>query len=260
MDKINWIQRSLNYVNKDGYLEKLLDIYPINKNSFRQVSKKQIENIKMNFDKKDPIGLVRSCLDLEKFPINNPYITILRNEDIFNKNLEVVKIIGNILLEMSFDDLNALIKAPKSGSRQFGNSFKSWLKNKYENDFLSFNDFEDYKGKELRFLDGSDATLKLYISKNFSINTEKGLDLVFKKNGKTYIGEAKFITDSGGTQTNQLNIALDIAKKDSDNIGSIAIIDGFPWVDNSYLSIITKEAVNKNVLTALLLPEYISNL
>ena len=95
---------------------------------------------------------------------------------------------------------------------------------------------------------------------NFSINTEKGLDLVFKKNGKTYIGEAKFITDSGGTQTNQLNIALDIAKKDSDNIGSIAIIDGFPWVDNSYLSIITKEAVNKNVLTALLLPEYISNL
>ena len=260
MDRIDWIEKSLEYVYEEGYLEKLLDIYPINKNSFRQVSEDQIENIKRNFDKRDPIGLVRSCLDLEKFPINDPYITMLRNEDIFNKNLEVVKIIGNILLEMSFDDLNALIKAPKSGSRQFGNSFKSWLKNKYKNDFLSVNDFKDYGGKELNFLYGSDTTLKQYISKNFSINTEKGLDLVFKKNGKTYVGEAKFITDSGGTQTNQLNIALDIAKKDSENIGSIAIIDGIPWINNSYLSIIKKEAVNKNVLTALLLSEYLSNL
>lgn len=260
MDKIDWIEKSLEYVYKDGYLEKLLEIYPINKNSFRDVDENQIENIKQNFDNRDPIELVKSCLGLEKFPINNPYISILRNEDIFNKNLEVVKIIGNILLEMSFDDLKALIKAPKSGSRQFGNSFKSWLQNKYKNNFIDINDFKNYNGADLKFLKGSDKTLKNYISKNFKINTEKGLDLVFKKNGKTYFGEAKFITDSGGTQTNQLNIALDIAKKDSDNIGSIAIIDGIPWINNSFLNTIKKEAVNKNVLTALLLPEYLSNL
>ncbi|MEM4295770.1 MAG: hypothetical protein QXS91_03115, partial [Candidatus Anstonellales archaeon] len=101
---------------------------------------------------------------------------------------------------------------------------------------------------------------KNYISEKFKINIEKGLDLVFKKNGKTYFGEAKFITDSGGTQTNQLNVALDIAKKDSSEIGTIAIIDGIPWVNNAYLEKIKNEAVNKNVLTALLLPEYFSNL
>ncbi len=260
MEKIDWIQKSLDCVNGDGYLEKLVDIYPINKNDFRDIDETLIKSIIQNFNNRDPIGLVKSCLYLEKFPINNPYISILRNNEIFNKNIEVVKTIGDILLNMSFDELETLIKAPKSGSRQLGNSFRSWLKNKYENNFLSFDKFENYRGNDIRFLDGGDNTLKQYIDRNFGINTEKGLDLVFKKNRKTYFGEAKFITDSGGGQTNQLNIALDIARMDSNTIGTIAIIDGIAWVDNSYLKKIKEQAVNKNVLTALLLPEYISNL
>ena len=260
MKGIDWIQKSLDYVYSEGYLEKLMEIYPINRNSFRDVDERIIKNIENNFNNKNKIELVKSCFDLEKFPIDNPYISILRNNEIFNKNLKVVEMIGDILLQMNFNELETLIKAPKSGSRQFGNSFKAWLKNKYKNNFLAFDDFKNYTDKELKFLDGADNTLKKYISENFDINTEKGLDLVFKKNGKTYFGEAKFITDSGGTQTNQLNVALDIAKKDNDKVGSIAIIDGVPWVNNSYLEKIKEGAINKNVLTALLLPEYISNL
>ena len=258
-NKIDWIQKSLYIVCGEGYLKKLTDIYPINKNSFRDVDENQIENIEVYFNKNDPIGLVKSCLNLEKFPIDNPYISILRNKTIFEKNSEVVKIIGNILLGMGIDNLKTLIKSPKSGSRQFGNSFKSWLKNRYKNDFLTLTSFKNYKGNDLNFLDGSDIILKKYISENFNINTEKGLDLVFRKRDKTFFGEAKFITDSGGTQTNQLNIALDIAKKDSDKIGSVAIIDGVPWINSSYLKKI-REVPNKSVLTALLLPEYLSNL
>jgi hypothetical protein len=263
IDKMNgndWIKKSLDIVNGRDYLKKLTEIYPINKNSFRNIDDEHIETIKKYFDNKDPIGLVKECLSLEKFPIDNPYVSILRYESIFEKNLDTVKTIGNILLELNFKDLETLIKSPKSGSRQFGNSFKSWLKNKYKDNFLNINDFKNYKGNDLKFLDGSDKTLKEFVYKNFDINTEKGLDLVFKNKGKIYFGEAKFITDFGGTQTNQLNIALDIAKRDSDNIGTLATIDGIPWVNKSYLEKIKKEAVNKNVLTALLLPEYLSSL
>ncbi len=260
MNKINWIQKSLDIVNGDDYLKKLTEIYPINTNSFRQIDNKQIENIEIYFNNKDPIGLVKACLNLEKFPIDNPYISILRYDSIFNKNLDVVKIIGNILLGMKFEDLKTLIKSPKSGSRQYGNSFKSWLKTKYQNDFLNINNFENYNSNSLKFLEGSDTILKKYIKEKFNIDTEKGLDLVFKKNNKVYFGEAKFITDSGGTQTNQLNVALDIAKKDNESVGTIAIIDGIPWVNNSYLEKIKDEAVNKNVLTVLLLPQYLSSL
>jgi hypothetical protein len=259
-NNVDWIQKSLQTVYEEGYLNRLVNIYPINENSFRDVSKELIEDIKDSYNKRDPIGVVKHCLCLEKFPIDNPYISMIREKRIFEKNLEVVETIGNLLLKMEIRNLETLIKAPKSGSRQFGHSFKLWLKSNYEKNFLIYDKFEQYHDNGLKFLDGSDDTLKHYISNNFEIKTEKGLDLVFKKNGRTYIGEAKFITDSGGTQTNQLNIALDIAKKDSDYIGSIAIIDGIPWINRSYLNKIKVEAVNKNVLTVLLLPEYLSNL
>jgi Tsp45I type II restriction enzyme. len=260
MSKVDWIQKSLQIVNGEGYLQKLTKVYPINENSFRDVDMEIIEKIKDSYNKRDPKGVVEHCLRLEKFPIDNPYISMLRNSSIFEKNLEVVRIIGNILLTMDMKDLETLIRSPKSGSRQFGNSFKSWLKTKYEDDyFLSVDEFKNNKSKELKFLAGSDKTLKDFISNNFGLNTEKGLDLVFKKNDKTYIGEAKFITDSGGTQTNQLNVALEIAKKDGNKIGSIAIIDGVPWINDSYFEKI-RQVPNKNVLTALLLPDYLSNL
>lgn len=260
MNQTDWIQKSLECVYSDGYLDKLMAIYPINKNSFRDVDEKVIKKIQSDFVNKNKIDLVKSCLSLEKFPIDNAYISILRNEEIFNRNLKVVEKIGDILLQMDFDELKTLIKAPKSGSRQYGNSFKSWLKSRYPNNFLCYDKFENYQGAELKFLEGSDKVLGEYISKNFSINTEKGLDLVFKNNKKTYFGEAKFITYSGGTQTNQLNIALDIAKKNNESVGSIAIIDGYPWVHDPDLNKIKKEAINMNVLTALLLPEYILTL
>ena len=99
------IKKSLDCVNGDGYLEKLMEIYPINRNSFRDVDENIIKNIENNFNNKNKIELVKSCLNLEKFPIDNPYISILRNNEIFNKNLKVVEMIGDILLQMNFNEL-----------------------------------------------------------------------------------------------------------------------------------------------------------
>ncbi|MGC9124480.1 MAG: hypothetical protein ACP5IB_10505, partial [Thermoplasmata archaeon] len=114
MNGNDWIKKSLDIVNGRDYLKKLTEIYPINKNSFRNIDDEHIETIKKYFDNKDPIGLVKECLSLEKFPIDNPYVSILRYESIFEKNLDTVKTIGNILLELNFKDLETLIKSPKS--------------------------------------------------------------------------------------------------------------------------------------------------
>lgn len=256
---MDWIEESLKIINSKGYLDRLREIYPINENSLRNIDAEQIKKIQNYYKQKNPVELVKECLNLEKFPINNPYISILRNNEIFNNNPETVKVIGNILLNMDFENLEALIKSPKSGSRQFGNSFKAWLKSVYKNDFLSEEYFKNYNGNGLKFLDGSDTKLKDYICDNFKIENEKGLDFVFRKNNKIYFGEAKFITDSGGTQTNQLDIALNIARKSNNKVETIAVIDGIPWITKNYLEKI-KGVPNNNVLTALLLPEYISNL
>ncbi|MEM4295674.1 MAG: hypothetical protein QXS91_02615, partial [Candidatus Anstonellales archaeon] len=124
-------------------------MYPINMNSFRDINQEQIENVKSYFNAKDPIGLVKACLNLEKFPIDNPYISILRYDNIFKNNLDVVKIIGDILLGMNFEDLETLIRSPKSGSRQYSNSFKLWLQKRYKNSFIDINDFKNYNGNDL---------------------------------------------------------------------------------------------------------------
>jgi hypothetical protein len=257
--KMDWIEESLKIVNGIGYLDKLRKIYPISENIERYVDIEQIKKIRNYYEQRNPVELVKECMKLEKFPIDNPYISILRDDNIFNNNPETVKVIGNILLNMDLENLEVLIKSPKSGSRQYGNSFKAWLKSVYKDNFLSEIYFKNYNGNELKFLKGSDLKLRDYIYDNFGIKNDKGIDFVFRKNNKVYFGEAKFITDYGGTQTNQLNIALDIARKSNNEVGTIAVIDGIPWVIKPYLERI-KSVPNNNILTVLLLPEYISNL
>ncbi|MHB1679410.1 MAG: hypothetical protein ACYCTB_02735 [bacterium] len=75
---------------------------------------------------------------------------------------------------------------------------------------------------------------------------------------KYCFGEAKFITSYGGTQTNQLDIALNVADMNiKNNIETIAVIDGVAWLYDSYLNKI-KSRKNKNIMTALLLDKFLS--
>ena len=107
-------------------------------------------------------------------------------------------------------------------------------------------------------LNGSDESMEKYINSNLGGNLEKGIDLLLKINSNKYIiGEAKFITTSGGTQTNQLGVALELTGKKIKNATTIAILDGAVWFDNSYKQkIIQKE---KPIMSALLLKEFINS-
>jgi len=75
--------------------------------------------------------------------------------------------------------------------------------------------------------------------------------------GKNFIlGEAKFITDFGGSQNNQLGEALEVASLKGENFSGIAVLDGVVWLgDNSYLRQI--EQFGGVALSALLLKDFI---
>jgi len=75
--------------------------------------------------------------------------------------------------------------------------------------------------------------------------------------GKNFIlGEAKFITDFGGSQNNQLREALEVASLKGENFSGIAVLDGVVWLgDNSYLRQI--EQFGGVALSALLLKDFI---
>lgn len=64
-------------------------------------------------------------------------------------------------------------------------------------------------------------------------NLRKGIDFILKINDKFILGEAKFLTTSGGTQNNQFNGAIDVAKIKKGNIIGVAVLDGIVWLDSN---------------------------
>ena len=54
----------------------------------------------------------------------------------------------------------------------------------------------------------------------------KGIDFVLKTKNRFILGEAKFLTNYGGTQNNQFRDAISVARTNKDNFIEIAVIDG----------------------------------
>lgn len=258
--KNEWIKRSYNITNAGHYLDKLSEIYQVNLNPERSVSDASIKMIKEVFDKESNSDLVRKLLTLERFPIDDPYVSIMRaSPSLIDENPETVERIGKNLRNLGYEKLVALTKQPMSASRQMGNAFKGWLK-RSGYPFLNYDEFHNYSDENVVFLSGSDKVLKKYVTSELKVklgDTKKGLDIVFRKGIKYCFGEAKFITASGGTQTNQLDIALDVADLNKkDGVFSVAILDGVVWFNSSYLEKIRSRS-DKNIITGLLLKEFL---
>jgi hypothetical protein len=253
----DYIKQSIERVNSAGYLDELQTIYPLNISPEREIDENILNNIKKAYESKNTDELLNILFTLEKFPLDNPYSSILRNRpDLRTKNPKTIEQISELIKAMDIEKLIERVKQPKASSRQMGNQFKSWLKNQYH--------FKDESGfnssNRLTFLKGSDNKLKEYAENKFKIkfnDSVKGFDLLFKKNNKYCFGEAKFITGEGGTQTNQLDKALHIADMSGNkNISTVAVIDGVAWFDNSYLDKI-KSRKTKNIMSALLLEKFL---
>ena len=113
-----------------------------------------------------------------------------------------------------------------------GHMFQSWLKKKYR--FVNEETIENIKD-EIVFLDGSDKTLQEFAQRKLKCQFKdltKGIDFLVKIFSKFYIiGTAKFVTDFGGSQTNQFYEAMNFIRetKTSENVKKVAIVDGIIW-------------------------------
>lgn len=250
-----WTEKSIKLANSENYLDKIDQIYKIQANPEREISPEDISAIERLHEKSDTVGLIKKFIELDKFPIDDPYIGCLRFPRVFSKNPKTVKRIGNRLIALDSGTLLTLCKQPKSSTRQLGHMFKHWIKT-IGYPLLKEDEFDKFGG--ICILDGSDKTLENYANSNLGGELTKGIDLVIKiKPKKFLVGEAKFITTPGGTQTNQLDVALALAGKKFKNATAIAIVDGVVWFDKSYKDKIAK--TNKHVLSALLLKDFIKS-
>lgn len=253
-----WVEKSIKLANSKGYLDKLFGIYPVEIGLIRDISSEIKKEVEKAFKEKNEKKLIEELLRFPKFPIDDPYIASLRRHSyLLEKNPETIKRIGKRLLSIDIDAIIDLATKPKSPSRQFGNSFRNWLRSLK----IPVLEEKEFEKSSIAFLDGGDEKLKQFAVKKLGI---KGLkrrpDFILKAKDKFIIGEAKFLTDYGGTQNNQFDGALKAVKIKKDNVFGIAVIDGIVWFEsNSYMHRAVKK-FNGIVLSALLLKEFINDL
>ena len=255
-----WVQQSINLANSQGYLDKLFSIYPIETGELRQISEETKETIKNAFKTMSKSLLVKALLTLPKFPIDDPYISSLRKyPSLLDKNPKTIERIGERLLSIDIKTLLKLVAQPKSPSRQFGNSFKKWLRT-IGYPFLSEEKFKQNKDK-IAFLEGSDKKLKQFAIRELKIkNLVKGIDFILRIEDRYILGEAKFLTDYGGTQDNQFNSAMKLAKIKKDNVAGIAILDGIVWFESNMYMHRAVKRTKSTAISALLLKKFIREL
>ncbi len=258
-----WIIESIEMANSKGYLDNLQSVYPAQATGERDIPKELMDRIKKAFDERDMKELVKGVATLaqiEKSPVEDSYLGSLKlDEKIIENNPETVKLFAKRILDLDWDEVVKRCNEPKKGSRRFGNSFKAWVKTIGYPSF-QLDSFMSAKGTV--FLDASDVQMQSFAENVLSCKLEEKGDVDFiakLKNGKFVVGGAKFITDTGGGQTNQYFNIVKLSEEKSGklNVIRIAIVDGVVWFKKSgkyYKRLCDSTGIS---LSALLLPAFI---
>ncbi len=254
-----WIQESIGLANAPGYLDNLTQVYPVTREAKRELSSDIRAQLKAAYDERDGAKLVRALLELDKFPIKDPYVAFLRKRDVFiDYNPNVVDRLAQTLLSMSFDELIGGCEEPKEFNRQIGTLFRNWLP-KLGYPFLFEEEFDKHGG--IAFLAGSNGEKTHYANRVLGCNLSKGLDLLAKAGSNYIIGEAKFLTDSGGHQNAQFEDALRLVRGKDGRAIRVAVLDGVVWIrgNTKMFKTVSELEKEKNIISALLLKDFLES-
>lgn len=210
----------------------------------------------------DNIGLVKSLLKCDLFPIKDSYVAYLkRDKTAIERNPQTINRLAGRLYEMGLDEIYKRCSEPKETNRQIGPLFKRWIYNGALGlQPVTLDEFT--ANNENAILNASDAQMALWCASNLNYTRNKGLDFVARFNGKYVIGEAKFLTDFDGHQNAQFEDAISTLETSGVNAIKIAILDGVLYINgtNKMHSTLLKKSEHFDIMSALLLREYLYSL
>src|SRR3989338_3143515 len=149
-----WVKESIKKAQSQGYLDQLSEVYPINIPALRGIPADQEREIRQAFQNKNKKKLITTLLNLERFPIDDPYIGFLRRDkSALDKNPKTLNRIWNRLFVMGSRGILESAKKPPSSSRQMGQMFRNWLYSNYHPNVLSESAFLK-KSKGIAVLEG----------------------------------------------------------------------------------------------------------
>jgi hypothetical protein len=261
-----WVKRSLELADSSHYLDRLGQIYPSAIPPIRPLGEEVKEQIRSFHAEKDWKNLLKLLFRITQeghpFPIEHPYASILRQRpELIEKNPGVFQQLGEIVLSMGISEIVRGCERPADINRIMGSAFHRWIRQYFPRQgymFLSEYEFERSRGPS--FLDAANAAILKYVNTKLGLELSRGRDFLFKNNDKCVIGEARFLSTGGGSQTRDLLETLNFVKDAKrDNVIAVAVIDGIIWFNRSYVQRLLELEEDEPALSALLLKDFLQS-
>ena len=257
-----WTNLSIQFANQRNYLDELFTVYPIIPEGIRDIDDSIWGSVEKSYNEKDNIKLIKSLLKLKLFPVKDSYVAYLRQDkSAIERNPNTVNRLCGRMYEMDLNEIFERASEPKETNRQMGPLFRRWLeKNTIGVPLLTTVEF--LQTEDNAILDGGDAALMSFAHEHLDYNRNKGLDFIARFNKKYIIGEAKFLTDTGGHQGAQFVDAVSTLNASTDKAIKISILDGVLYIKpkrkRKIFTFITEN--DYNIMSALVLREFLYQL
>ncbi len=253
----DWAKKTLELVKKENYLDLLQEIYP-HEQTARKRDTDVEKKIREYYKSRDSISLLNQLLNLEKFPYKDSYVAFLRaDRGALERNPDTVTRICNNLYSMGIDKVIKGIFSPKEPNTQRGPQFRNWVKKSFN--WASIKEFQQSK-EGIVMLDASERDARDFCNKVMGVGISKRPDMVAKSGSKYIIGEAKFLSSSGGNQGRGFTDGMTLATNSSGSAYKVFILDGIHWIKTGYAEFKQIEYGNMAVFSALLLKDYLLSL
>lgn len=252
-----WAKLTVRLAKESDYLDRLYKIYP-NEPKQREVDQKLLDSIENSFKARDCQSLLRKLLKLERFPYKDSYIGFLRKEpNAIKNNPKTVRRICETLYAMGIENVKRGATEPKEANTRRGQQFRDWTKTHF--DFVGLDSFGKSK-KGIVLLDANEKDARDFCNTELDVGINKRPDLVAKSGRKYVIGEAKFLTSTGGNQGRGFDDAIKLVTKTSGSAYKVFILDGILWIETGSQEFKQIEYSNIFAFSALLLRNFLLSL
>jgi hypothetical protein len=250
-----WSEKTLRLVREYNYLDRLQEIYP-HEEGERDVSQEVIDSIRESFEARNNNALLNKLLDLEKFPYKDSYVAFLRKDrGAIERNPQTVNRICSRLYEMGIDGIIGGITKPKEANTRRGQQFTTWARNRFRwVDVESFRRFAE----PVVMLDATEQEAMRFCNNVMGVGIAKRPDMVAKSGNKYVIGEAKFLSSTGGNQGRAFEDGITLATNSQGIAFKVFILDGVHWIYTGSDQFKRIEHGTAAIFSALLLEEYFS--
>ncbi len=250
-----WAEKTLRLVAGLNYLDRLQEIYP-HEDAERNVSQEVLNSIRQSLEERQEKALLNKLLDLEKFPYKDSYVGFLRKDrTAIERNPQTVRRICDKLYEMGLECVIDGITRPKEANTRRGNQFAKWARSQFP--WVGIDEFRSSKSGVV-MLDATELAARNFCNTEMGIGISKRPDIVAKSGRRYVVGEAKFLSSTGGNQGRAFDDGMALAMNSSGSAYKIFVLDGIHWIEHGSEQHKRIEYGTAAVFSALLLGEFLN--